>query len=83
MLHGALRQPRQGPHAPARLGRFPRLGARPTPVPRTGGLARAHLALRELARTGAKAPFVISNRTLSTHLVTQLRARGIPAYGPT
>nr|WP_284289425.1 hypothetical protein [Angustibacter aerolatus] len=47
VLHGALRQPRQGPHAPARLGRFPRLGARPTPVPRTGGLARAHLALRE------------------------------------
>ncbi|GMA87644.1 hypothetical protein GCM10025868_28940 [Angustibacter aerolatus] len=36
-----------------------------------------------LARTGAKAPFVISNRTLSTHLVTRLRARGIPAYGPT
>ena len=41
------------------------------------------LALRELARSGAEAIFVISNRTVSQRVVETVRARGIPAFGPT
>ena len=42
----------------------------------------APLALQTIRDFGAEAVFVVSNKPATLHLVHDLRARGIPAFGP-